>query len=609
MPDLSGLEVAVLIREIGVALTGSYINNIYTLGGAQLLRLRKPGGEEAWLVASPKHGVWVSEKVSERGETEELTTRLRQGLERARYAGASQADLDRVFVLEFGEKESARRLIVEMMPPGNLFLTDGTGSILLAMREVKTRSRRLVRGSTYSAPSQARLSPSQVRAEDVSAFAQSERTAGQAIGRHVALPRKYVAEALDRLSLKESAEASALLGREAEVIGVLRGMLESTERPRPCLAETASGEEIFVFHPQGSKVKMEAPTVSALCDELLLPGVAATAVPPKDSEQRRREELDATIASLRSESLSLRSRAAELRSLAPGALAAPTIGEALKFVGEAGLKPRNLPSSTAAAASLIYDAAKRVEDRASAAEEAAARLSKSASKTGRATGTRMKALARRSPEWYEKFRWFRTSAGKLAIGGRDTQSNALLVRRHAQDDDVIYHADLFGSPFFVLKGGKAQTQEETREVAQATVTFSSAWKTGLGSADAYWVAPEQVSSTAPSGEYLPKGSFAIRGKKNVVGRNLVEVAIGLDGEGRLVSGPEAAIAGAAASYLVLRPQREKSSDTAKAVLKGIAAGGRAPGLSVDDVLRALPAGGGKVVRIGAKARSQAGGGP
>ena len=31
---------------------------------------------------------------------------------------------------------------------------------------------------------------------------------------------------------------------------------------------------------------------------------------------------------------------------------------------------------------------------------------------------------------------------------------------------------------------------------------------------AYWVTPDQVSKTAPSGEYLTVGSFMIRGKKN-----------------------------------------------------------------------------------------------
>ena len=136
-------------------------------------------------------------------------------------------------------------------------------------------------------------------------------------------------------------------------------------------------------------------------------------------------------------------------------------------------------------------------------------------------------------------------------------------------------------------------------MSQATVAFSSAWKTGLGAADAYWVNPDQVSTSAPSGEFLARGSFLIKGKKNFVQHNLVEVAVGVGSDGRVLAGPESAIRVAAAAYVVLRPQNEKSSETAKRVKRDLEAltgttGEASP--SVDDVLRALPAGGGKVLR-------------
>jgi len=186
----------------------------------------------------------------------------------------------------------------------------------------------------------------------------------------------------------------------------------------------------------------------------------------------------------------------------------------------------------------------------------------------------------------------------MAVGGRDAQTNSTLISRHMEDNDVAYHADLFGSPFFVLKEGAEQTETEVRQVAQATAAFSSAWKTGLGSADAYWITPGQVSTAAPSGEYLPRGSFAIKGKKNFVTKNIVEIAVGLDSAERIVAGPEDAIKTQCARYLVLKPHREKGSDTAKRVLNDLntMSGSTSLPLTVDDVLRALPSGGGKVVR-------------
>lgn len=51
------------------------------------------------------------------------------------------------------------------------------------------------------------------------------------------------------------------------------------------------------------------------------------------------------------------------------------------------------------------------------------------------------------------------------------------------------------------------------EAGQFAVCFSAAWDSKVITA-AYWVTPDQVSKTAPSGEYLTVGSFMIRGKKN-----------------------------------------------------------------------------------------------
>ena len=599
MTELAGFEVLALIKEIGSTLRGTYVNNIYTLGDAQLLRFRKPGGEDVWLVASPSLGVWISERVSERAETTDFTSRLRGELERARFAGASQVDLDRVFELDFGEGESTKRLIVELMPPGNIILVDGNGTILLLKNEVKSTSRRLVRGMAYSAPAQRRLSPSVVGPKDVLEMAKAEKTVGKAIGKHVSLPRKYVTEALTRLSLDAEAASSQLEGREAEVTGVLREMLEEAqERPHPCVCETEDGDEIFVVPPKRLKVKRESQTVSSLCDDILLQEVIEGAAPTDRREDRERRELEATISNLKSEETSLLREASRLRSLAAEAARAASAADAKKIVLNGGLKPRVDPASPAAAASLLYDGAKKSEDRVVDIRETVARLSRRIPIVNAEGRHATKRLARRKQEWYEKFRWFFTSRGRLALGGRDAHSNATLVRRHLQEGDVVYHADLFGSPFFVLKGGKEQTETEVGEMAQATVAFSSAWKTGLGSADAYWVNSDQVSASAPSGEFLPKGSFLIKGKKNSVQHNLVELAVGLDREGRVVSGPESAIKTVAVSYVIIRPQREKSSDTAKRILRDL--GGpkdeAKARVSVDEVLRMLPAGGGKVLR-------------
>jgi hypothetical protein len=319
-------------------------------------------------------------------------------------------------------------------------------------------------------------------------------------------------------------------------------------------------------------------------------------------------EYKATIADLESKKEGLGRLSAELRTLAPQVRAAPDTERALEIARTTKALPGDLLSSLdklaekgqASVSSAIFDRAKRAEREIQDIDTAVKGLrSKLKRESGKGETARVKAipLSKAKKEWYEKFRWFFTTEGKLAIGGRDAQSNTTLVRRHLADGDTVYHADLFGSPFFVLKGGKGQTEAEVREVAKATATFSSAWKTGLGAADAYWVAPEQVGTAGPSGEFLAHGSFAINGKKNFVTKNTVEVAVGIDEGGRIVSGPEEAIMKVAKGHVTLVPSREKPSDTAKRVLHELTPYADAHvSVGVDDVLRMLPAGGGKIIR-------------
>jgi len=556
-------------------------------------------------VASPGQGVWVSKRVSERAETTPFTSELRGELDRARFVSVSQPDLDRVFDLTMGKGEGLRHLIVEMMPPGNIVVTDGASLVTTLEKEVRTTSRRIVKGGKYAPPLQRRASPSTVTVAEIADAIRQEKTAGKAVGKHVALPGKYVQEILRRLSVEEGSPANDLEGREEEISAALRGIIrEAEEKPAPCICESASGSEIFAIRPTSMGVTKQSESLSELCDEVLLGQVSEDVAVPMDPDEGRRREIEVTVAKLAVQESSLRAQSSDTRMMAAKAQAADSVEGAVTLLDGVGISPRSRPASQSAVASLLYDRAKELERKADEARDASTELSKKRDRLKPKPGTRMKELKRGKKEWYEKFRWFFTGGGKLAIGGRDSQSNSLLIRRHLDSNDTVYHADLFGSPFFLLKGGRDQTPTEVAEVAQATAAFSSAWKTGLGMADAYWVNPDQVGTSAPSGEYLPKGSFLMKGKKNFVPQNLVEVAVGVDSVGRVISGSEGALSHTAVCYLVVRPHREKSSETAKRVKKDLEAMGgeafRAP-LQLDDIARALPAGGGKIVRKGRRA--------
>jgi hypothetical protein len=151
-----------------------------------------------------------------------------------------------------------------------------------------------------------------------------------------------------------------------------------------------------------------------------------------------------------------------------------------------------------------------------------------------------------SKQWYERYRWFVTTDGHLVIGGRDASSNSAVIRKHMAENDLVFHAEIHGSPFFLIKNATNQENSTfVEETAQATVSFSRAWKDGLSNGDAYWVFPNQVKKGAPTGQFLPKGSFVIEGKRNFCRGIELKLSIGLiqieKKRYRFVCGPSSAI--------------------------------------------------------------------
>ena len=202
------------------------------------------------------------------------------------------------------------------------------------------------------------------------------------------------------------------------------------------------------------------------------------------------------------------------------------------------------------------------------------------------------AKAQAKKEWYEKFRWFISSDGFLVIGGRDSTTNELVIKKHTDSNDVVFHTDMAGSPFVVVKkervagiaGDASNTEtipESTlEEAASFTAVFSRGWKQGLGGLSVFSVKPEQVSKTARSGEFIAKGAFMIYGEKKSY-RPDMSYAVGV-WDDKIMGGPLGAVKKHCKDFVEIIQGDEKLSDVAKQIQKKL-------GRGLDDIIRVLPA--------------------
>jgi len=259
-------------------------------------------------------------------------------------------------------------------------------------------------------------------------------------------------------------------------------------------------------------------------------------------------------------------------------------------------------------ASRAYDQAKKSEAKINGAqiqiERTKAKLEKLEVSIAEPIAKKVRVKTRKK-RWYEKFRWFTSSEGYLILGGRDIKSNENIAKRQMSANDIFLHASVHGAPFTLIKvPDEAPGQQTIEEAAQFAVTFSRAWQDGLSGGDAYWVNPEQVSFSPPSGESLPAGSVMIYGTKNLLRKVPVELAVGvlLEEEYAIpVSGPPTAIESQTEYFVQVVPGDEKKGQVVKTIqdkLKKLVPEDQSHLVSQipqEDLMRCLPAGGGKVV--------------
>jgi predicted ribosome quality control (RQC) complex YloA/Tae2 family protein len=252
--------------------------------------------------------------------------------------------------------------------------------------------------------------------------------------------------------------------------------------------------------------------------------------------------------------------------------------------------------------SLAKAARQKMEGLTKAIKEAEGRLKSRQEKTA-TPRTPLPSLVRRRA-WYESFHWVRTKTGTLLVGGRDATTNEILIKKHMDTKDLVFHTDAPGAPFVLAKpNDSVVSEDDVSQAAQMAASYSSAWKARLASADVYWVGPEQVTKEAPSGEYLTRGAFMIRGQKNYLRNVQLRVSIGLlEEEGRLqvVGGPQESILAQTELAVELIPGRLSSGALAKEIRRKLGSKRSdlklsALTLPLEEFQQFIPPGGGDIV--------------
>jgi predicted ribosome quality control (RQC) complex YloA/Tae2 family protein len=229
----------------------------------------------------------------------------------------------------------------------------------------------------------------------------------------------------------------------------------------------------------------------------------------------------------------------------------------------------------------VFNTAKEYKNKIEGAEKAIEETKKLIVKEKKVT------KKKRVKYWFESYHWFISSAGNMVMAGRDAKTNEKLVKKHMSENDIYVHADLYGAPSTIIKNDGIDITEDTiREACEFSISLSRAWPAGIGSGTAYWVYPSQVSKTPESGEFVSKGSWIIRGKRNYVLNLPLELKISLinykDSKIPMISPAETKVD--SKEWVIIKPGNEKRSTAADKIAKIL-------GIEKSEIESILPPGG------------------
>ena len=645
--ELSGIELRYLVNEIrNTVIKGYYVSNITAITkDSFLFKLHHSTEPDIILMVSTK-GLWITRLKFKQIEENVLISIIKTELERAKLESVEQINSERIITIKFKLMDGKTRIMVgEFFGQGNIILCDESMQILAILNPIEVRHRTLKAGFRYVHPPVRGIDVFTISVEQLRAMrsaAEKDLDILRWIGRNISLPKKFVEEIARKAGIANKKVAQLSdddLEKMYNTIKILVTDVSSGKNHEPIIILGTDGkpqDALPIITDDATKLPvkrvdsyMDAVDGALTRDILDLGRNMQTIEMGKQIAilEHDLEEQNKAKEKVISKSFVIRNLANQLMNLSNRGVdsfnddlikqllatnSASTINEKgmnfLEVVNErVSIGYNNLPK----VASLLYSRAKEMERGSASIEEAKAMLLTQIDKLRNQKDlihSRIVIKQHVSKEWYERYHWFITSDGLLAVGGRDSSSNSALVRKHLTEQDIVFHAEIYGSPFFILKNsaGISEIEKSLHQVAQATVSFSRGWKDGLSSADAYWVKADQIKKGAPTGQFLPKGSFVIEGKRNYVKGVEIRLALGIMQKNNngytLFCGPADAIKKRSLIYSILVPGGSDPANIAKKIKSEFVResgddnelAGFIKSLSVDEFVRTIPYGKSKI---------------
>ncbi|MBX8638795.1 MAG: NFACT family protein [Candidatus Thermoplasmatota archaeon] len=600
--SMTSLDVRLIRQEMEV-LKGSYAEKAYGLSPFSL-RFNLQGSKKELLLIDDLF-LSLTDRI-EHDENEvmsDFASAVRRKFDNSRVTGIEQAGFDRVIRIKFSRPEGSE-IVFELFGKGNAIIAEN-GVVASALKFDRRGKFETKAGMIYELP-QSRFDPLISDADALGRLLEASRgDTVRSLATMAGLGPDMSEEVCARAGVERNRKPSELSDREVRAMSEnIRDMIHTTDTdPSPCVYYQNGSAVQFTPVPFTIFSDLESKPFNSI-SEAIVEFITKRKKEEKGGEedrhgkliQKQKEAID-RLTSERDKAKKFAQSTYEKYADFEKIVSAIREGKTLDYsyrrmnrnrviLDVDGVKFDFNPNEDIhTVVSSIYDSVKEIERKLRRAREALEEIERQKPKEAEMPrGLVMRKSSKRF--WFEDYRWFVSSEGCLVVGGRDARTNDRLVSKHMSSGDRYAHADIYGAPSTVVKWNATATDITLEEACIFAVSFSRAWNSKIGSASAYWVMPEQVSKTPQTGEFLPRGAFVIRGKRNYFPKLPLQLAIGTvryEGEIRTVCGPQRAMEANALKFVKLIPGSMTKEQIASVLAETL-------GVTRDSIVSALPPG-------------------
>lgn len=618
---ISSLDLKALLNEIADLLQGSFIRNIYQKGEAFLFKLWTKEGKKHFLIESGKRLNLTN--VIETGIATDFAKAIRRHLRGKKITDVRQYKLDRILEIRVDDRYT---LLTEFFNRGN-FLLVKEEQIILAQKHQHMKDRDLYPGKRYEYPPQSPENPLQT---DIDKFISQIRKAKDLVRGLVNIfGPKFAEEICIRVGINKNFPTEKLKKSDfqnlLETISNLLRKIENERHPQLYYDEKGYPQHYtpIPFKSLATASTESFPSFSEAIDQFYIKRNQKEQGSTRlQRVNRKKEELKIRMKRQKKKIKAFKNKKKEYSTEAKEIY--NHLREIKLILEEIKRAKRQKDLSWERISQLIQEKYKdnkieRIHPDGNVTmnignrrvtlnifetpQEQAERLFKKTKKVKRRIKSAQKELEKTKKKlqeieekgkeiekeekiivkmpnrnWFEHYRWFKSSEGFLVLAGKNAKTNEKLIKTQMKEGDLFLHAEVQGGAATLIKKKEKEEIPKTtiKEAAIFAGSFSKAWEEGFAGVDVYYTPAEKVSLSPPSGEYLPKGGFMVKEKRYIKNVSLkTAVAVKITDEGRdvvsirEVGGPIQAVSRSTTLYTVLKPGTISRGKIAKRVKRDL----------------------------------------